>query len=529
MKWFGGSIPEAISSAKTQNAIFVVYVYDSSDASKATDEVLVDTDISAVLSSNKFVAIKLENGTESALQFSQIYPLVLVPSLFFISGQTGLPLEVLGGPLTKETIRQKLTSLAPEGNQGASAAVTANENVKEGDTQNSSSQLEQEEDKPNSTEDGAASASALIQSPKESTPDDQASPSGLGNENKSEANVTPDSGIQDDSGTPEHEENDSEAIDDDSVCLEDKVERAKVLLAQKRASQAQEKAHEERQKEMERRKMGQEIAKRKLEQENKEIRAAAEERRKDKEEDRLARERVKAQIAADRAEREARQALLRGEEPPAAPQPRPVASVSAPAASSNNSNISRIKFRLPDGSSSIAQFSSSTTLEEVRQHVRQNINLPFSSFTLTSTVHNRPFTSEDSDRSLTDLGLVPSAILIILSSSIGGSGSVVPSGGIVDFFWILLSPITFLLGLVRQLFGGNSAPRSPSTSGSDEPTAKRAREEGPSSSQQRPQTAYGTRGEARLRREGNIHRLRNNDDDDDDENNTWNGNSTQQM
>lgn len=528
MKWFGGSIPEAISSAKTQNAIFVVYVYDSSDASKATDDVLVDTDISAVLSSNKFVAIKLENGTESALQFSQIYPLVLVPSLFFISGQTGLPLEVLGGPLTKENIKQKLTSLVPEENQGASAAVSANENVNEGGTQNSSKQPEKEEETPKLTEDGAASASALIQPPKELSPDDQASPSGLGNEKKSEANVTPDSGIQDDSGTPEREENDSEAIDD-SVSLEDRVERAKVLLAEKRAAQAQEKAHEERQKEIERRKMGQEIAKRKLEQENKEIRAAAEERRKDKEEDRLARERVKAQIAADRAEREARQALLRGEEP-AAPQSRPVAPVSVPAASSNNSNISRIKFRLPDGSSSIAQFSSSTTLEEVRQHVRQNINLPFSSFTLTSTVHNRPFTSEDNDRSLTDLGLVPSAILIILSqSSIGGGGSVVPSGGIVDFFWILLSPITFLLGLVRQLFGGNSAPRSPSTSGSDEPTAKRAREEGPSTSQQRPQTAYGTRAEARLRREGNIHRLRNNDDDDDDENNTWNGNSTQQM
>lgn len=86
--------------------------------------------------------------------------------------------------------------------QGASSAVTTNENVKEGDTQNSNSQLEQKLDKPNSAEDGAASASALIQSPKESTSDDQASPSGLGNENKSEANVTPDSGIQDDSGTP---------------------------------------------------------------------------------------------------------------------------------------------------------------------------------------------------------------------------------------------------------------------------------------------------------------------------------------
>lgn len=80
--------------------------------------------------------------------------------------------------------------------------MSANENVNEGGTQNSSKQPEKEEETPKLTEDGAASASALIQPPKELSPDDQASPSGLGNEKKSEANVTPDSGIQDDSGTP---------------------------------------------------------------------------------------------------------------------------------------------------------------------------------------------------------------------------------------------------------------------------------------------------------------------------------------
>lgn len=54
-------------------------------------------------------------------------------------------------------------------------------------------------------EDGAASAAVSVQSStlaKESTPDDQASPSGLVSENKSGANVTPDSGIPEDSGTP---------------------------------------------------------------------------------------------------------------------------------------------------------------------------------------------------------------------------------------------------------------------------------------------------------------------------------------
>lgn len=55
-------------------------------------------------------------GCVSSL-INDLDPLVLVPSLFFISGQTGLPLEVLGGPLTKENIKQKLTSLVPEENQ----------------------------------------------------------------------------------------------------------------------------------------------------------------------------------------------------------------------------------------------------------------------------------------------------------------------------------------------------------------------------------------------------------------------------
>lgn len=38
-------------------------------------------------------------------------PLVLVPSLFFISGESGVPLEVLGGPLTADNLKEKITKL----------------------------------------------------------------------------------------------------------------------------------------------------------------------------------------------------------------------------------------------------------------------------------------------------------------------------------------------------------------------------------------------------------------------------------
>lgn len=41
---------------------------------------------------------------------------MLVPSVFFISGETGVPLEVLGGPLTADNLKEKVTKLL--GNTG---------------------------------------------------------------------------------------------------------------------------------------------------------------------------------------------------------------------------------------------------------------------------------------------------------------------------------------------------------------------------------------------------------------------------
>lgn len=525
MKWFEGSIPEAIGAAKSRNAIFVVYVHDSSEASKSTDEALGQKDISSVLGSDKFVAIQLENGTEGAKQFSQIYPLVLVPSLFFISGQTGIPLEVLGGPLNVENLRHKLDSLVPSLEQAAAAS-------QDGSSQDTSScEVSQSiisSDLKEEHQDELQAAGGMLENSVNTPTGEPGLPSVSENEALVESNDTNENvqSAEDIGATGFENGSSSETSTEQSI--EEKVERAKFILAQKQAKLAQEKADDEKRKEIERRKMGQEIAKKKQEQEDEMLRASVRERKKDKEEERLARERVKAQIAADRAEREARAALLHGEQPSSQGSiPVSNASSSSPSSSSaSNSNISRLKFRLPDGSSSIAQFPAEATLSEVLLHIQQNVQLPFSSFSLGSTVHSGPFTPEDYNSSLRDLGLVPSAIMVVLPTSSRGSGTLAPSGGIWDLLWILLSPITFLFGIVSQFLNGRE-PRTPPPS-PDEPEAKRSREDSSGSNQQRPTTAYRRRGDTRLRQEGNIHRL-GNDDDDDDENNTWNGNSTQQM
>uniref|UniRef100_A0A670IF12 UBX domain-containing protein 4 n=1 Tax=Podarcis muralis TaxID=64176 RepID=A0A670IF12_PODMU len=50
-----------------------------------------------------FVAIKIDTQSEACLQFSQIYPVVCVPSSFFI-GDNGVPLEVIAGSVSAEEL-----------------------------------------------------------------------------------------------------------------------------------------------------------------------------------------------------------------------------------------------------------------------------------------------------------------------------------------------------------------------------------------------------------------------------------------
>lgn len=64
-----------------------------------TDEALLETLNSPDLAPafRECVSIQLKNGSPLAEQFAQIYPVVLVPCIFFINSANGMDLEVTGG------------------------------------------------------------------------------------------------------------------------------------------------------------------------------------------------------------------------------------------------------------------------------------------------------------------------------------------------------------------------------------------------------------------------------------------------
>lgn len=256
-----------------------------------------------------------------------------------------------------------------------------------------------------------------------------------------------------------------------------------------------------------------------------------EERNREKAEDRAARERIKQQIALDRAERAARFAKTK-EEVEAAKAAALLAKqaemeVKRESYARERSTVARIQFRLPDGSSFTNQFPSDAPLEEARQFAAQTVGNTYGNFSLATMFPRREFTKEDYKKKLLDLELAPSASVVLLpagrpTSSIvhSSSGDIWTLLGTVLYpflaIWRLISNFLFsnppAQTSVRTSLPETSNPASSSKSEKREPVRKRVLEK---------------RGED-FKKEGKIYRLRTQDDGEDD-NNTWNGNSTQQM
>lgn len=76
-----------------------------------------------------------------------------------------------------------------------------------------------------------------------------------------------------------------------------------------------------------------------------------------------------------------------------------------------------LQFRLPDGSAIRNQFEGSAAFADVEQWVSQEINMAASSFQLVQMFPRREFTAENRTQSLSDLGLTPNAVLMVLPVS----------------------------------------------------------------------------------------------------------------
>ena len=258
-------------------------------------------------------------------------------------------------------------------------------------------------------------------------------------------------------------------------------------------------------------------------QEEKDALKAAEERKKDREETKLARERVKAQIEQDRLEKQAKFDLQKQQDLEERKQKERAIleeqSAQAERLAAERSTLARVQFRLPEGGTRTNAFPADAPLSDVYKYVEEGMSdsISFrSGFSLFITFPRSLLDEKPMSTPLRDLGLAPSGTILVLPKTTSLVKSSTNGGAMMDYIWLLLTPLTILWGLLTSFITPTPATQS-----------NNSREQSGQGNQALNQRTMknDTRGK---RSNDNIARLRNLSDDD-DENNTWNGNSTQQQ
>ncbi|XP_042312300.1 UBX domain-containing protein 4 [Sceloporus undulatus] len=492
MLWFAGAIPAAIAAAKQRSAVFVVFVEGDDEQSREMAASWENEKVTEA-GTDGFVAIKIDTKSEACLQFSQIYPVVCVPSSFFI-GDNGVPLEVIAGSVSAEELITRIHKVKQ-------MHMLKNEAV----------------------ESSASCSSSLYNVPEDfQTPDTCEAQSGRPHlTTPAEVNLAQ---------TNEDSERRLEQTSDDITA---KVERVTQKLEERREEKKKEEKQKEIKREIERRKSGKEMLEYKRKQEEELTKRLLEERNREKAEDKAARERIRQQIALDRAERAARFARSKEEADAAkaAALQAKQAEIEArkEASQRERSAIARIQFRLPDGSSFTNSFPSDAPLEEARQFAAQTVGNTYGNFSLATMFPRREFTKDDYGKKLLELELAPSASVVLLPAGRPATAVVQSSNG--DFWRFLgtiLYPLIAVWRFISNFLFTSPPPSQPPVGRHQQEHSEANSSNAAEPSRQAIRKRVLEKRSEEFKKEGKIYRLRTQDDGDDD-NNTWNGNSTQQM
>ncbi|XP_065660791.1 UBX domain-containing protein 1-B-like isoform X1 [Hydra vulgaris] len=190
-----------------------------------------------------------------------------------------------------------------------------------------------------------------------------------------------------------------EELIEQKLRLQKKVEERRKLreIEEKEKSRAQE---------LSRRKTGKELSQAKEELAQREIKRIAEEKRKEKIEEKRLREKLKEDIAKDRADFKAKQKTS---------LPLKNNSIQSPVVllEKKECNVCAIQFRLTNGVTIKSTFGADETLSVVRDFIslnRTDGSLPFS---LSTSFPRKVFCSDDMTKTLRELDLIPTAVLIL--------------------------------------------------------------------------------------------------------------------
>ncbi|KAJ1306824.1 hypothetical protein OPQ81_007810 [Rhizoctonia solani] len=201
-----------------------------------------------------------------------------------------------------------------------------------------------------------------------------------------------------------------------------KLAELRQRMEEKRAAKALEDAKEARANELIRRKGGQDMGAIKEELQLKEAEKEARQRKQDKIDDAKAKAAVRAQIEADkkaRAEKAAREKALREgreyQQPPVSGVGGTTsASAAAPGAKSSESPTTRLQIRLASGGAPLTTtMASDSTLHEVALFVESQVPaISSQTVSFSTTFPRKVFNRSDFTRTLKELDLVPSAVLM---------------------------------------------------------------------------------------------------------------------
>ncbi|KAM6158077.1 UBX domain-containing protein 1 [Rhynchocyon petersi] len=200
---------------------------------------------------------------------------------------------------------------------------------------------------------------------------------------------------------------------------QEQTKRMMELVAQKQREREEREEREALERERQRRRQGQELSAARQRLQEDEMRRAAEERRREKAEELAARQRVREKIERDKAERAKKYGSTVSSQPsPSATEPGPVpSSPSQEPPSKREYDQCRIQVRLPDGTSLTQTFRAREQLAAVRLYVElhrgEEPGGGQDPVQLLSGFPRRAFSEADMERPLQELGLVPSAVLIV--------------------------------------------------------------------------------------------------------------------
>lgn len=131
-----------------------------------------------------------------------------------------------------------------------------------------------------------------------------------------------------------------------------------------------------------------------------------------------------------------------------------------------NADFTRIQFKKPDGESEMHTFNASDKFQALRTYVADSVVCgALKDYTLATTFPRKEYSTVDDDKSMSELDLTPSAVILILPSDKSRSplplaaSAIRPIGMVNSLFWGAFSQLLSIFNYLKRLIWrqGNDA------------------------------------------------------------------------